>query len=51
MGQVGTYEHHALVVVNFGTTDGGDILSFIQAVQSDVLDTFDVLLEPEVNIY
>lgn len=50
-GMVGTYEHHSLVIVNHGTEDGKDIVSFMQEVQREVMKQFGVSLEPEVQIY
>ena len=50
-GMVGTYEHHSLVVVNYGTEDGRDIVAYMQEVQQEVLNQFGVMLEPEVRIY
>ena len=50
-GMVGTYENHALVIVNYGTTNGKDIADFAFEIQGEVLKQFDILLEPEVWIF
>jgi UDP-N-acetylmuramate dehydrogenase len=48
--QVGTYDNHALVIVNNGGASGAEIRAFAQAIQKKVLELFDVTLEPEVII-
>ena len=50
-GMVGTYENHALIIVNYGTTNGKDIADFAFEIQGEVLKQFDILLEPEVWIF
>lgn len=50
-GRVGTYENHALVIVNRGTVDGNDILNFANEIKNKVEKQFGVKLEPEVWIY
>ncbi len=50
-GLVGTYENHALVIVNLGTDDGRDILNFANEITNEVEKQFGVRLEPEVWIY
>lgn len=50
-GMVGTYEHHALVIVNYGTNNGKDISDFASEIQQEVLKQFGIKLEPEVWIY
>lgn len=50
-GLVGTYEHHALVIVNYGTENGKDIADFAAEIQEEVLKQFDIELEPEVWIF
>lgn len=49
IGNVGTFEKHALVVVNYGAT-GQEILEFTQKMQEDIKKNFEIDLEPEVNI-
>ena len=50
-GMVGTYEHHALIIVNYGTESGQEIVAFMKEIQQEVKKQFDILLEPEVWIY
>lgn len=50
-GKVGTYENHALVIVNRGTDDGNKIVKFAREIQNEVEKQFGVNLEPEVWIY
>lgn len=50
-GKVGTYENHALVIINLGTEDGNDILNFAQEIRNEVEKQFGVKLEPEVWIF
>ncbi len=50
IGNVGTFEKHALVVVNYGGATGQEILEFTQKMQEDVKKNFGIELEPEVNI-
>lgn len=48
---VGTYEYHSLIIVNYGTEDGEDILDFVKEIQQNVQSQFHIWLEPEVRIY
>lgn len=50
-GLVGTYEHHSLVIVNYGTHKGSDIKTFMKEIQDSVHSQFNIWLEPEVRIY
>lgn len=50
VGKVGTYQNHALIIVNHGDASGTDVRAFAQSIQKKVLELFDVTLEPEVNI-
>ncbi|WP_298648733.1 UDP-N-acetylmuramate dehydrogenase [uncultured Proteiniphilum sp.] len=50
-GMVGTYEHHSLIIVNYGTDNGREILDFMREVQHETQQQFGVMLEPEVRIY
>jgi UDP-N-acetylmuramate dehydrogenase len=47
LGTAGVYENQALVLVNRGGTSGGDIARLAAAIQQDVAQRFDVMLEPE----
>ena len=50
-GLVGTYEHHSLIIVSYGTKRGEEIVDFMKEIQQDVLSQFNIWLEPEVRIY
>ena len=50
-GMVGTYARHALIIVNYGTENGCDILDFMHEIQDEVEKMFGVRLEPEVWVY
>lgn len=50
-GMVGTYEHHSLIVVNYGTEEGKDIVHFVEQIQQNVHAQFNIWLEPEVRVY
>lgn len=51
IGNVGTFEKHALIVVNYGSATGQEILAFTQQMQQDVQRNFRIVLEAEVNIF
>ena len=50
-GLVGTYEHHSLIIVNYGTEEGKDIVNFVEQIQQTVHSQFNIWLEPEVRMY
>lgn len=50
VGDVGTYEKQALVIVNYGNASGLEIYNFAMYVQKNVFEEFGIFLEPEVNI-
>jgi UDP-N-acetylmuramate dehydrogenase len=50
IGDVGTFEKHALIVVNYGKATAKDILKFIKKMQNSVYEKYKIKLEPEVNI-
>ena len=50
-GMVGTYEYHSLIIVNYGTKQGKDIVDFVKEIQQNVHSQFNIWLEPEVRIY
>jgi UDP-N-acetylmuramate dehydrogenase len=43
----GVFEKHALILVNYGSATGGDILRLARQIQNSVLDQFGVELEIE----
>lgn len=49
-GDVGTYPKQALIIVNFGSATGQEILDFASEIKKSVWEKFDVELEYEVNI-
>lgn len=49
-GDVGSYEHQPLVIVNFGHASGAEILAFAHEMQDSVAQEFAIHLEPEVRI-
>ena len=50
-GNVGTYEKHALIIVNYGTSQGKDITAFMQEIQKVVQAKYAITLEPEVWVF
>lgn len=51
VGNVGTYPKQPLIIVNYGTDDGNEIVNFMREIQNVVKKQFDILLEPEVRIF
>ncbi|NND06259.1 MAG: UDP-N-acetylmuramate dehydrogenase [Saprospiraceae bacterium] len=49
-GDVGVYEHHALVLVNHGAGSGIAIYNLAKRIQRSVQEVFGIELTPEVNI-
>lgn len=49
-GNIGTYPNQPLIIVNYGTTDGNEIVRFMNEIRGAVKDTFKIELEPEVRI-
>ncbi|RNC65042.1 UDP-N-acetylmuramate dehydrogenase [Proteiniphilum sp. X52] len=50
-GMVGTSTHHSLIIVNYGTENGREIVAFMHEIQQEVRKQFGIMLEPEVRIY
>ncbi|NDW18909.1 UDP-N-acetylmuramate dehydrogenase [Dysgonomonas sp. 216] len=51
IGNIGTYKNQALIIVNYGASDGREIVKFAQTIQDTVKDKFGIELEPEVRIF
>ncbi len=49
-GDAGVHKNQALVLVNYGNATGKDILNLAKKIQAEILNTFNISLEPEVNI-
>ena len=49
-GKVGTYQKHALVLVNYGEATGSEVWTFAQKIINHVHQVFNITLEPEVLI-
>lgn len=50
IGKIGTYPKQPLIVVNYGSEDGNEIVSFMKIIQQKIKDVFGINLEPEVRI-
>lgn len=50
-GDAGVHPQQALVLVNYGSASGLEILNLAKRIKDSVLEKFGVALEPEVNIY
>ncbi len=50
IGDAGTYDRHALVLVNYGSATGTELWALANQIMEDVRNTFGIQLEPEVNI-
>ena len=50
-GEAGTYDKQALVIINHSNATGKELLLFSNFITKKVLNTYDIILEKEVNIY
>lgn len=50
-GDAGVHKNQALVLVNYGSATGKDILNLSKYVQQRIFDQFKITLQPEVNIF
>lgn len=50
IGNVGTYENQALVIINYGGASGKEVIDFARLIQNEVERKFKIVLETEVNI-
>lgn len=49
MGRAAVHDKQALVIVNLGGADAGEIVRLSEAVRADVMEKFGVEIKPEVN--
>ena len=50
VGYTGCHAKQALVLVNYGYAKGKDVLKLAEDIQEDVWETFQIMLEMEVNV-
>ena len=50
-GDCGVHEKQALVLVNYNNAHGNDIFNLAKKIQKKILDTFEIALEIEVNVF
>ena len=50
VGDTGTYQHHALIIVNHGKATGIEILKCSEKIQKAVLKKFGVKIVPEIRV-
>ena len=50
VGNVGTYNRQALVIINLGRASGQEILDYAKKIQDTVYQKFNIMIHPEVNI-
>jgi UDP-N-acetylmuramate dehydrogenase len=49
-GDAGVHKNQALVLVNYGTATGAELVELSQTIQQTILDQFGIAIEAEVNI-
>lgn len=50
VGDAGVYDKHALILVNYGTATGRDLLAIADSIREDVISKFSIALEKEVVV-
>lgn len=50
IGEVGTHQNQALVIVNYGNATGQEVFDFSELLIKTIFDKFNILLEREVNL-
>jgi UDP-N-acetylmuramate dehydrogenase len=50
LGSAGTWDLHANILVNRGSTNGNDLWALAKEIRRSVENRFDIRLEPEVNV-
>ncbi len=50
-GDAGVHKNQALVLVNYGSASGQDILDLAMTIKTSVFEKFGIEINPEVNIY
>ena len=50
-GDAGVHKNQALVLVNYNQAQGQEIWALAQKIQTSVLEAYDIVLEPEVNVF
>lgn len=50
VGNAGTHQHHALVLVNYGGATGNEIATVASLIQAAVAQKFNIHIQPEVSI-
>lgn len=50
VGNTGAHKNQALVLVNFGTADGNEVLNLAKQIQDSVFQKFNIHIQAEVNI-
>lgn len=50
-GNVGIYENHSLIVVNYGNATGNEIIEFSEFIEKKVFEQFGIKIEKEVNVF
>ena len=49
-GDAGVHKNQALVLVNYGTATGSEILNLSKTIQQTILEKFGIAIEAEVNV-